>query len=159
MSYHERTSLAKDLRKCIQQFKKIPNTNKSAICDANGGPVFDYRLPGRLGGPFQSEAKFNDFVITQGRLRDPCHARQHSICFTHADLNPNNILIEAGRLSGVVDFGCAGYYPEYWEYTKAMFSTPGLDSSFPKLFEEVFGDIYREELNAERRLWRVRSTF
>ncbi|CZR69952.1 uncharacterized protein PAC_19853 [Phialocephala subalpina] len=159
MSYPERTALANDLRKCVQQLKKIPNTNEPAICDANGGPVFDYRLPGRLGGPFHSEPEFNDFIITQDRLRDPCHARHHKICFTHADLNPNNILIHAGRLSGVVDFGCAGFFPDYWEYTKAMFGTPGLDSSFPALFEEVFGDSYRDELDAERKLWRVRPTF
>ncbi|KAL3426816.1 hypothetical protein PVAG01_00325 [Phlyctema vagabunda] len=149
MTYPERTALATDLRKCVQQLKKIPNTNKSTICDANGGPVFDYRLPGRLGGPFETEVEFNDFIITQDRLRDPCHARSHSICFTHADLNPNNILIKAGKLSGIVDFGCAGYYPEYWEYTKAMFSTPGLDSSFARLFEEIFGEVHRDELEAE----------
>lgn len=122
--------------------------------------MFDYRLPGRFGGPFHSEAEFNDFVITQERLRDQCHdARHHSVCFTHADLNPNNILIDGGRLSGIVDFGCASYYPEYWEYTKSMFSTPGLDPSFPKLFEQVFGNIYRDEFNAELKLWSVRPTF
>ncbi|TVY46552.1 hypothetical protein LOCC1_G005753 [Lachnellula occidentalis] len=159
MSYPERTAFANDIRAFIQQLKNIPNTNKSAICDANGGPVFDYRLPGRRGGPFQSEAEFNDFVITQERFREPCHSRHHSICFTHADLNPNNILIEEGRLSAIVDFGCAGYYPEYWEYTKAMFSTPGLDSSFPQLFKEVFGDSFRDELNAEEQLWCHRSPF
>lgn len=159
MSYPERTALANDIRACIQQLKNIPNTNNFAICDANGGPVFDYRLAGRGGGPFQSESEFNNFIITQERLRDPCHSRHHNICFTHADLSPNNILIEEGRLSGIVDFGCAGYFPEYWEYTKAMFSTPGLDSSFPKIFEEVFGDSHRDELNAERNLWRVRSPF
>ncbi|RDL38630.1 uncharacterized protein BP5553_02970 [Venustampulla echinocandica] len=154
----ERTALAKDLRTCIQQLRKIPNTNKSAICDSNGGPMFEYRLSGRLGGPFHSEAEFNDFVITQDRLRDQCHERHHRICFTHADLNPNNILIEAGRLSGIVDFGCAVYHSEYWEYTKAMFSTPGLDASFPEMFKAIFGDTHRDELNAEQKLWRVRST-
>ncbi|TVY86399.1 hypothetical protein LAWI1_G007874 [Lachnellula willkommii] len=159
MSYPERTVLANDIRSCIQQLKNIPNTNESAICDANGGPVFDYRLNGRGGGPFQSEAEFNNFIITQERLRDPCHSRHHNICFTHADLNPNNILVEEGRLSAIVDFGCAGYFPEYWEYTKAMFSTPDLDLSFPQVFEETFGDSHRDELNAERKLWSVRSPF
>lgn len=68
MSYPKRTSLANDLRMCIQQLKKIPNTHEFAICDATGGPVFDYGLRGRRGGPFHSEADFNNFVITQERL-------------------------------------------------------------------------------------------
>ncbi|KAF8853019.1 hypothetical protein BDZ45DRAFT_599143, partial [Acephala macrosclerotiorum] len=112
--------------------------------------VFDYRLLGRLGGPFYSEDEFNDFVITQDRLRGLCHAHHHNICFTHADSNPNNILIDLGRLSGIIDFECAGYYPEYWEYTKAIFGTPGLDSSFPNLFEETFENAFQDELDAEK---------
>ncbi|KUJ07207.1 uncharacterized protein LY89DRAFT_789984 [Mollisia scopiformis] len=120
MSYPERKRLAKDLSQCIAQLGNIPNMNKASICGADGGPVFDYRLNGRLAGPFESEAEFNNFIITQDRLRSPTHDCHHRICFTHADLNPNNILVESGRLSGIVDFGCAGYFPEYWEHIRRI---------------------------------------
>lgn len=46
--------------------------------------------------------------------------------FTHADLNPRNSLVQRSgrggwRLSGIVDWETSGYYPEYWDCTKALF--------------------------------------
>lgn len=43
------------------------------------------------------------------------------VFFAHADLNPANVLIHNGRLSGFVDWEFAGWYPEHWEYTKACY--------------------------------------
>ncbi|KAM0697873.1 hypothetical protein Q7P36_002727 [Cladosporium allicinum] len=43
-----------------------------------------------------------------------------AICFSHADLHLDNIMIagESGsrRIVGVVDWGQAGWYPEFWEH-------------------------------------------
>ena len=37
--------------------------------------------------------------------------------FTHGDLCPRNILVnESLRITGIVDWEAAGWYPEYWEY-------------------------------------------
>lgn len=44
----------------------------------------------------------------------------HDICFTHGDIVPRNILIESGSVTGILDWGQAGWYPEYWEYVKTM---------------------------------------
>lgn len=49
------------------------------------------------------------------------HSKSHSIYFTHSNLPPTNILVEDGKLAGIVDFGCSGFLPEYWEYTKMMY--------------------------------------
>ncbi|PBP24179.1 hypothetical protein BUE80_DR004961 [Diplocarpon rosae] len=62
-------------------------------------------------------------------------------------------------LSGLVDFGCAGFYPEYWEFTKAMFSVFGDDPASKDLIETTFGDRYLDEFEAEKKLWKVNSTF
>ena len=74
--------------------------------------MFDYRLPGgsKLGGTFQSEVEFNNHIGLHERLTSPPPELSHNIYFTHADLNPTNILISV-RLSGIVDFGVAGFYP------------------------------------------------
>ena len=45
--------------------------------------------------------------------------KPHPICFTHADLRPWNVLVQDGRLSGLMDFGNSGWYPEYWEHATA----------------------------------------
>jgi len=35
------------------------------------------------------------------------------ILFTHGDLNPRNILVEEGHVSGIIDWEQSGWYPEY----------------------------------------------
>lgn len=112
LTYAERSQLSTDLRACISQFRKIPNPNNASICSADGGPAFDYRL-GDPAGLFDSEQAFNKHIISQSRLRSEIHDHRHEIFFSHADLNPANILIERGRLSGIVDFRCVKFYPEY----------------------------------------------
>jgi len=34
--------------------------------------------------------------------------------FSHGDLQPENILIHEGHVSGVIDWECAGWYPYFW---------------------------------------------
>ncbi|CAD0038806.1 unnamed protein product [Aureobasidium pullulans] len=41
--------------------------------------------------------------------------------FTHADLNPSNILVRGEEVVGIIDWEFAGWYPHYWEYTSAWF--------------------------------------
>ena len=38
---------------------------------------------------------------------------------THGDLNTGNIFIHEGRVSGIIDWEHAGYYPDWWEYASA----------------------------------------
>lgn len=54
------------------------------------------------------------------------------ICLTHGDLHLGNILVVVSQdgdepkitISGIVDWEQAGWYPEYWEYCKAMIVGP-----------------------------------
>lgn len=41
--------------------------------------------------------------------------------FTHADLNPFNILVCGDKVVGIIDWESAGWLPNYWEYTSASF--------------------------------------
>lgn len=62
LSFAERSQLANDLRLCVAEFRRIPNDNSQGylICNPDGGPVFDDRLPGNSIGPFHSESEFNE---------------------------------------------------------------------------------------------------
>lgn len=41
--------------------------------------------------------------------------------FTHGDVAPRNILVdESCRITGIIDWELAGWYPEYWEYANIM---------------------------------------
>lgn len=89
-------------------------------------------------GPLRTTKQFNDLLqhwslnglrVSQGHV-DPLRSMlpdSSRICFTHSDLHLRNILVsgETGSrgVVGVVDWGQAGWYPEYWEYCKALLLT------------------------------------
>lgn len=49
--------------------------------------------------------------------------------FTHGDLRPSNIMVYGGRVSGIINWEFAGWYPHYWEYTSV---TSGLYGYGPR---------------------------
>ncbi|KAF5121146.1 hypothetical protein E5D57_013482 [Metarhizium anisopliae] len=51
----------------------------------------------------------------------------HDLVPTHADLHPRNIMVdwdtEEGdnlHITAIIDWELAGWYPEYWEFVKAL---------------------------------------
>jgi hypothetical protein len=56
-----------------------------------------------------------------------------------------------GEVTAVVDWECAGWYSEYWEYTKAHYNTVYRPDLHHLLDQKVTQ--YEEELEAERMLW------
>ena len=103
-------------------------------------------------GPFADEAAFSQWL----RWPDDPARRGHRILFTHADLNPRNILVDkvtradgstGWAVTGIVDWENSGYYPEYWEYTKALFEgfrwTKRHNDMMHRIFEKI-GNYSRE---------------
>ncbi|KND87027.1 hypothetical protein TOPH_08325 [Tolypocladium ophioglossoides CBS 100239] len=47
----------------------------------------------------------------------------YDIRFTHADLSWENILVDVrtGKVNAILDWEMAGFWPEWWEYRKAVF--------------------------------------
>ncbi|OQD95230.1 hypothetical protein PENSOL_c021G04959 [Penicillium solitum] len=156
LSYSERKQLSKDLKNILSQLRSIPNQTLYRFGDSHGGPLFDYRFPSGICGPFYQISEFNSFLVhkhVQNETRDniaTVHARQYRSVFTHADLNPRNIIIDRGRLSGIVDWECAGFYPEYWEFTRLFYGAQPLPEIQSVIHEAFTGDTYEEELETER---------
>lgn len=91
-------------------------------------------------GPFQTEHDLNEafhqrYVSLHPELapgkgafyRDcvfPAVLRGHAPVFTHGDLQAKNILVRAvdGR-PVLLDWECAAWYPSYWEYTNALWTS------------------------------------
>ncbi|QGA21624.1 hypothetical protein EYB26_009335 [Talaromyces marneffei] len=106
---------------------RLPVNPEMAICNTVGEACHDPRIQGgQQIGPFKDEAAFNQTL----RYSGDAARRGHKIVFTHADLNPRNILVDrmvqpdgsrGWKVTGIVDWETSGYYPEYWDYTKAMF--------------------------------------
>ncbi|KAI3338719.1 hypothetical protein F4824DRAFT_499095 [Ustulina deusta] len=90
--------------------------------------------------PVRSEKEFNQFLCSKpGRtttmlIKTVCSSMSHNhrIVSTHGDLHPRNIMVdwekdENGRMledtvrvSSILDWEAAGWYPEHWEFVKAM---------------------------------------
>lgn len=156
MELDARESVVRDYRTIISHFRSLrppPGTRVGAI---DGGPAIDHRCSDMaFGGPYDTETDFNDFLLAQ---LDPltadiqretiaaCLKANHELRFTHADLGPHNILVENGRITGVIDLEYAGWYPEYWEYVKmGHFGTAGNDLLwYARRFwgEGIFYDAY-----------------
>ncbi|KXG49037.1 Aminoglycoside phosphotransferase [Penicillium griseofulvum] len=159
LSYPERKQLSKDLKNALSQLRSIPNQSSYHFSDCHGGPLFDYRFPSGVCGPFRLISDFNSFLVHRHVLSETrekvatVHARQYRSVFTHADIHPRNIIIDRGRLSGIVDWECAGFYPEYWEFTKLFYGVHTSPEILGLIHDAFVGDTYEEELEAERLLW------
>jgi serine/threonine protein kinase len=82
-------------------------------------------------GPFKSEGDFNATIVdtfvakSKGQIgqyiRGMVDAHKHGIVFTHGDLRPDNIIVKNNRVTAIIDWEMAGWYPEYWEFAKAFY--------------------------------------
>ena len=82
-------------------------------------------------GPFASVAEFHDYLVApvQRCPRPDWVAKDrkqlpdtYEICFAHADLSWENILVDAstGKVNAILDWEMAGFWPEWWEYRKGI---------------------------------------
>lgn len=132
MTVEAQEKTRQQLQKYVNDLRCI-SASTPGIGSCTGGPAFDHRLNnGFPCGPFACESDFNDFLIIpvtrcprkelasilRGKLLD-----DHKIMFTHADLCGDHILVEqeTGEITGIIDWEMAGWWPEYWEYNKALF--------------------------------------
>lgn len=87
----------------------------------------------RIPGPFVTTKEFNDWFqyaalpyISVSEMEDPYRPflpDDDHIYFTHADLHLGNIMVSKSpgvcpRITSVIDWEEAGWYPSYWECCK-----------------------------------------
>ncbi|KAK0443709.1 uncharacterized protein EV420DRAFT_1340663 [Desarmillaria tabescens] len=119
------------LRDWFDQLRALPPPGDHTISGFKGTGIFSYRIrKGGTVGPFRSQDEFHaqsfctPWEPLDDRVRAALMKRQstrHRICFTHGDITPHNILVdEQLRPTGLIDWECAGWMPEYWEYTRSI---------------------------------------
>lgn len=129
------------------------------IGGTNRAPAIDSRRYDLEGGPFESEAQFNEFLISDAYPKVPkCFLKMaehslltnHSIIFAHGELAPRNILVREGRVVAVLDWEYAGWYPEYWDFVKSFNALDGRCGSWYDWVEKVFPVGYEQEFMNDR---------
>ncbi|KAF2678982.1 kinase-like protein [Lentithecium fluviatile CBS 122367] len=94
-------------------------------------------------GPYEDEHAFNQGIATA--LQRSQHGawvnmvsdmvlkslHGHEVVMTHGGFCPRNIIVQGTKVVAVLDWGLSGYYPEYWEYVKALYR-PAWESGWIK---------------------------
>ena len=178
MSDDEVKSVVKELAGHLQQLRRLKreddntggcnSSNKSSpsIGGVGGTRGFDNRLGSSPWGPFATTAEFHTYVRFGepleywGRAPDvvAVHGKaegSYAVKFTHADIAPRNVRVRGGRITGIIDWEFAGWYPEYWEYTRMFYpgERPYLKSWFDAIEEEAGIEKYKDERKAEEAIW------
>lgn len=145
----QRDVIATQLQDYIAQLRRLHSPYGQKICAANGGQLWDARITCTTRvGPFDDESTFNDTIVKWAEvfldrtILDEIRSRMrndHRICFTHGDLAARNLIVKDGRISGVIDWGNSGWYPEHWELVKVMWY-PELDKTWVDRARRLFSE-------------------
>lgn len=134
LSTQQRDTIFADLKQHLSRLRDLPPPAEDIVCSAFQNPAYDCRIGSRFFGPithqeFHSWTRKHlvaeDVESCLGRPVALTHTSRYRTCFTHADLAPRNIIVRRGRVAAIIDWGFAGWYPEYWEY---VFTMRGLDN-------------------------------
>ena len=127
-----RARVAAELKGYLEELHSLRPPTAGWIGSCTGGPAYDHRIDNLAPcGPFKSVADFHDYLVApikkcprpewvtkyRQRLSD-----EHDTIFIHADLSRENILVDpsTGAITGIIDWEMAGFWPDWWEYRKAM---------------------------------------
>ncbi|KAF7552900.1 hypothetical protein G7046_g7265 [Stylonectria norvegica] len=141
LSQDQKKTIFADIKEYISILRELQPPAGDLVASALGNPAYDCRIGARFFGPFNHR----DFhSLTRGQLR------KEDIVTV---LVPRNVIVRNGRVAAIIDWGFAGWYPEYWEFTKGHYDF------FPK---EDWTEYFRQaiprydiELIAERALWEL----
>ncbi|KAJ5811436.1 hypothetical protein N7474_007737 [Penicillium riverlandense] len=123
---NQKLSIADELHSYINQLRELKGDDIGAI---DRGKAIIGQIASIEGGPFDSEQQLNEFILGDIVKSAPDLLRHyakfalmdnHEIVFTHADFSPRNILVERDRVTAILDWEYAGWYPEHWEYIQAL---------------------------------------
>ncbi|PMB65568.1 hypothetical protein BM221_008929 [Beauveria bassiana] len=97
----------------------------------------------------------NQRPLLQGRrqCQDELPHSDKSV-FTDGDLAPRNIMVDdAGRITAVLDWEYAGWYPGYWEYMQMMKFCDPLEYESQRWMTQTRPEPW--DISAFRKAWRV----
>ncbi|KAF7174390.1 hypothetical protein CNMCM5623_007091 [Aspergillus felis] len=133
LSIIEKKAIVEELSRITKNLRRLAqDPSHQFIGSVNGQYLLDFVFEDQpRDGPFPSIKAFNDWFALLHQLRfahrydDPNRCLlpdTGEIKFTHADLNPRNIIVSSVDPSRLViaDWQQSGWYPDYWEYCKAL---------------------------------------
>ncbi|KAF5026477.1 hypothetical protein F66182_1464 [Fusarium sp. NRRL 66182] len=138
---NEKELVVQQLRRYFNELRQIEgdfvgSIDGSACNDQFFSDTLDY-------GPYKNEQEFNKGLIKAWLKKgeDPfllllskvqlSVMQGHDIVMTHNDFAPRNILVRGAQVVAILDWEYSGFYPEHWEYCKALWR-PNWQSQWTK---------------------------
>ena len=169
MSGRTKCWVVEQLKGYLGQLCTLKPPIDGAVMSVIGGPMRDSSRVGlETFGPFQSHNDFHHFSCRGGvgipmeafkNMRGieqvvDSHRQHYATKFMHGDFAPRNIMVKHdGTIMAIINWDSAGWFPEYWGYTKAMFTPYALDDWIESIGEMT--GRYDEQLAGECQLYKV----
>ncbi|KAI1172133.1 kinase-like domain-containing protein [Nemania sp. FL0916] len=155
MSAEEKSSIALQLRNILDRIRALePPPDLVGGC---GGTNFRHIRSydwSETPTSFKDEAGFNEWLMQELYERTPMVLREalrsgmrtdHRIVLTHGDLSQHNILVQDGKITGLIDWEFAGWLPEYWDYVNFA-KRPPINRDWRDYASIIFSQRYDSEL-------------
>ena len=168
LSPNEMQTITQELVECINLMRSFRSPWGARVCSDSGGPVSGSRIPGGRLEPCHDEYAFHSAYLEYAdpqfwyyetpsfennlTTANTLLTMTHTMVFTHGDLMPHNIMIHDGHISGIIDWECAGWFPDYWEYTSMLNRSPP-NGWWSKVVTSLPGYKYERELESFHALW------
>ncbi|KAK4043323.1 hypothetical protein C8A01DRAFT_32643 [Parachaetomium inaequale] len=143
----EREGVCQQLRGMLSELRNVRHAlGEFFIGHINHQPpsdvIFESSRNNPLGGPFHSVAEFHDWlsILIRTGLEQHWPGKKPSeipdpyreslpddapVVLTHGDLHPSNIMVSTDspcKVVAIIDWHQSGWYPDYWEFCKAVFT-------------------------------------
>lgn len=159
LSPEQQRSSMVQLKDCLNQLRALEPPHPERVQGIDGSGCLDDRLEHGEWGPFDNHEAFHRFLGLDAMRMDPeryplvqeslsiTQGRRYKTVFAHGDLGPHNILWKSGRIF-IIDWERSGWFPEYWDYTRAYAARGYIMPGWWELFRELV-DQYDDELEVD----------
>ncbi|KAK8167644.1 kinase-like domain-containing protein [Phyllosticta citrichinensis] len=170
LSDSEKQAVFADVKTIFDAVRKWKSPwGDTRICSPSGAGIRSIRVPEHFAPPCENKDEFIDYLLLPASDHrfpsreafleglatvNSIRSIPHRIVFSHGDLKHHNIMVHAGRVSGIIDFESAGWYPEYWDFTTARWFLPR-DYWWYDFVARLGGSEYEREQEIERVLFKL----
>ncbi|KAF2863510.1 hypothetical protein K470DRAFT_254803 [Piedraia hortae CBS 480.64] len=155
----QKREIVKQLSNHLEQMRALPPDDDYKIASTYGRACYDFRVATDTFGPFEDSVEFHEALVNDRVKSNPVIQdfiyNEYKARFTHGNLDVINILVnkKTHQFVALIDWKGAGWFPDYWEYTKMHFHAIYC-VEFVELMKEVI-ERYDKELEIEEYLWRI----
>jgi thiamine kinase-like enzyme len=168
MAPAELDHVADQLKSILSRMAKPRSRTLGSV---TGGPYRNFFFPGYAAPKyaFSSVGEFIDHYRDMLMLFCTQEFTESLLCqlprnaamrFAHGDLMPRNILVNGSKITAIVDWSTAGFYPEFWEYCR-MHDPAFMTEPWDYVLRRIFPTERRQqEIDVARQLLSIMiSTF